>query len=76
MSAADVATTDNKALLRRGRSDGIRTHDLLVPNQARYQLRYTPTFCVGFYRRYLLYNFIYKKARLYTPFFIKFYAFA
>ena len=25
-----------------GRSDGIRTHDLLVPNQARYQLRYTP----------------------------------
>ena len=26
---------------RRGRSDGIRTHGLLVPNQARYQLRYT-----------------------------------
>ena len=26
-----------------GRSDGIWTHDLLVPNQARYQLRYTPT---------------------------------
>ena len=25
-----------------GRSDGIRTHGLLVPNQARYQLRYTP----------------------------------
>src|SRR5699024_3260919 len=24
------------------RSDGIRTHGLLVPNQARYQLRYTP----------------------------------
>ena len=24
-----------------GRSDGIRTHGLLVPNQARYQLRYT-----------------------------------
>ena len=23
-----------------GRGDGIRTHDLLVPNQARYQLRY------------------------------------
>ena len=27
---------------RDGRSDGIRTHGLLVPNQARYQLRYTP----------------------------------
>lgn len=26
-----------------GRSDGIRTHGLLVPNQARYQLRYTPS---------------------------------
>ena len=25
-----------------GRSDGIRTHGLLVPNQARYHLRYTP----------------------------------
>ena len=24
-----------------GPSDGIRTHGLLVPNQARYQLRYT-----------------------------------
>ena len=36
-----------------GRSDGIRTHGLLVPNQARYQLRYTPKknpqqlFCCG-----------------------------
>ena len=29
---------------RRGRSDGIRTHGLLVPNQARYQLRYTSKF--------------------------------
>ena len=27
---------------RDGRSDGIRTHGLLVPNQARYHLRYTP----------------------------------
>ncbi len=26
----------------KSRSDGIRTHGLLVPNQARYQLRYTP----------------------------------
>ena len=29
-----------------GRSDGIRTHDLLVPNQARYQLRYTPKYLI------------------------------
>ena len=27
-----------------GRGDGIRTHDLLVPNQARYQLRYASLF--------------------------------
>ena len=26
-----------------GRGDETRTHDLLVPNQARYHLRYTPT---------------------------------
>ena len=26
-----------------GRDGGARTHDLLVPNQARYQLRYIPT---------------------------------
>ena len=32
---------------RRGRSDGIRTHGLLVPNQARYQLRYTSKFSFG-----------------------------
>ena len=31
-----------------GRSDGIRTHGLLVPNQARYQLRYT-SFIIKFY---------------------------
>ena len=31
---------------RYGRSDGIRTHDLLVPNQARYQLRYTPKYLI------------------------------
>ena len=28
--------------LNTGRGGGIRTHGLLVPNQARYQLRYTP----------------------------------
>ena len=26
----------------RNRGGGVRTHDLLVPNQARYQLRYAP----------------------------------
>ena len=30
-----------------GRSDGIRTHGLLVPNQARYQLRYTSMLLVN-----------------------------
>ncbi len=34
-----VATNKQVAVI--GRSDGIRTHGLLVPNQARYQLRYT-----------------------------------
>ena len=29
-----------------GRSDGIRTHGLLVPNQARYQLRYARMYLV------------------------------
>ena len=27
-----------------GRSEGIRTPDILLPKQARYQLRYTPVF--------------------------------
>lgn len=27
-----------------GRGDGIRTHDLVDPNDARYQLRYAPTY--------------------------------
>ena len=31
-----------RTLLRRGRSGGTRTRGLLVPNQARYHLRYTP----------------------------------
>ncbi len=30
-----------------GPSDGIRTHGLLVPNEARYQLRYTRMFRAG-----------------------------
>ena len=28
-----------------GRSEGIRTPDILLPKQARYQLRYTPKYC-------------------------------
>lgn len=40
-----------------GRSDGIRTHGLLVPNQARYQLRYTPS-------AYPLYVFFQRLSRL------------
>ncbi len=40
-----------------GRSDGIRTHGLLVPNQARYQLRYTPS-------AYPLYVFFLRLSRL------------
>ncbi len=27
----------------RGRASGTRTHGLFVPNEARYQLRYSPT---------------------------------
>ena len=27
-----------------GRSDGTRTHGILLPKQARYQLRYTPIY--------------------------------
>ena len=35
-----------RSLLRRGRSGEIRTPGLLVPNQARYQLRYTPKYYI------------------------------
>ena len=31
-----------RTLLRRGRSGGIRTHGIMLPKHARYQLRYTP----------------------------------
>ena len=31
-----------EALAKAGRAGGIRTHGLLVPNQARYQLRHSP----------------------------------
>ena len=37
-TAKSIAASRGQA----SRSDGIRTHGLLVPNQARYQLRYTP----------------------------------
>lgn len=29
--------------IKSSRGGGVRTHDLLVPNQARYQLRYAPS---------------------------------
>ena len=40
VSSADLFRSFNDT--PHGRSDGIRTHGLLVPNQARYHLRYTP----------------------------------
>ena len=36
-----------------GRSGGIWTHGLLVPNQARYQLRYSPIHSKGYYKDFL-----------------------
>ena len=36
-----ISIATSKQSRRRGRSDGTRTHGLMVPNQARYQLRYT-----------------------------------
>ncbi len=32
----------SKSALKNGRGGGIRTHDLTVPNRARYHLRYAP----------------------------------
>lgn len=37
-----TAEVSSDTTAAKDRSDGIRTHGLLVPNQARYQLRYTP----------------------------------
>ena len=48
----------------------------IKPHQVKNYRQKSRELCTLFYRRYLLYNFIYKKARFYTTFFIKFYAFS
>ena len=56
-------TQDNQAIPF-GRSGGTRTLDILLPKQARYQLRYTPLFVVG---RVGLEPTMFLMSRVYSP---------